>query len=375
NAFALAMVLSALRRKTQIETLLTRHMKKPLHKKGRLGHSFLLIGATQLLFMEVDPHAALSATIDGVKMHPKSRFYQKLVNAVLRKLTKEVADKVSIENTPPFLMKNWVTAYGKEKSRKIALTHLEEPPLDITLKTPSEAEEWAERLNGTILPNGSIRIKKAGAIEKLAGFEQGAWCVQEAAASFPISIMGADKGARVLDLCAAPGGKTAQLAAKGAEVTAVENTPARLQRMEQNLTRLKLTAELVEGDILQWEPPAQYPFILLDAPCSASGTMRRHPDIAWHKHNMEYLTRQQDKMLTRAADWLEPGGIMVYCTCSLDKREGEERVEHFLTTHPSFETQPINFLDWQGKYLRSLPSDWSALGGLDGFFIAKLARR
>jgi 16S rRNA (cytosine967-C5)-methyltransferase len=261
--------------------------------------------------------------------------------------------------------------------------HLLEPPLDITAK--SDAAAWAEKLGGTLLPNGTIRIPSAGSVTALPGFDSGAWWVQDAAASIPARLLGNVAGLSVADLCAAPGGKTAQLAAAGATVVAADRSKARLQRLSENLTRLSLTAETMIVDASEWDA-GPFDAVLLDAPCSATGTIRRHPDIPWQKRlaDITALTGLQSRLLDRAAKLTRPGGLLVYATCSLEPEEGEQQVERFLARQLNFQRVPItpsevegftDFLSPLGD-MRSLPfhvtNADSRLSGCDGFYSARL---
>jgi 16S rRNA (cytosine967-C5)-methyltransferase len=261
--------------------------------------------------------------------------------------------------------------------------HLNEPPLDITAK--SDAPMWAEKLGGTLLPNGTIRVASAGSVTSLPGFDAGEWWVQDAAASIPARLLGNVARLSVADLCAAPGGKTAQLAAAGARVTAVDRSKVRMQRLSENLVRLALDAETVIADASEWVA-GPFDAVLLDAPCSATGTIRRHPDIPWQKRlaDIAALTGLQSRLLDRAAKLTRPGGLLVYATCSLEPEEGEQQIDAFLARHGSFQRVPIapselegltEFLSPLGD-MRSLPchvmNTDSRLSGCDGFYSARL---
>ncbi|HMN88113.1 MAG TPA: RsmB/NOP family class I SAM-dependent RNA methyltransferase, partial [Bauldia sp.] len=290
------------------------------------------------------------------------------------------------ENTPDWLWTRWVSAYGEETARAIAAAHRVEPALDLTVR--SDAAGWAERLGGIVLPTGSVRLVPSGPVDALPGFTEGAWWVQDAAAALPARLLGDVAGKHVADLCAAPGGKTAALAAAGARVTAVDASAARLTRLSANLARLGLSAETVAADILAWEPDAAFDAILLDAPCTATGTIRRHPDIAWLKRpeDVAKLADLQGRMLDRIVPWLKPGGTLVYCTCSLEPEEGEAQAAR-LAARPALAPRPVTAAEIGGLgeavtpagTVRTLPSQLPGatprLSGVDGFFVARFVRR
>ncbi len=278
-------------------------------------------------------------------------------------------------NTPEWLWQSWCAAFGPKVASAIAAAHLVEPPLDLTVK--GEAARWAAALGAEVLPSGTLRRRAGGLIERLPGFEEGAWWVQDAAAALPVRLLGPIEGATVIDLCAAPGGKAAQLAAAGARLVAVERDEARLARLRQNLARLRLAAETVHADAVEWRPRRPAGLVLLDAPCTSTGTIRRHPDIARLKRptDMARLTRLQDRLLDAAADMLAPAGSLVYSVCSLQREEGEERIAALLRRDARLRANPIKAEEVYGQsefitpdgYLRTLPSHLPAQGGLDGF--------
>jgi len=244
----------------------------------------------QVIFLKTPPHAAVGETT-ALADHRATQNYRGLINAVLRRVT-EAGNSLLVEqdaarlNTPGWLWESWIKSYGRELAREIANAHLTEPPLDLTIFTKT-AEEWGALLDGEILPTGSIRRKSGGRIETIAGFDEGAWAPQDAAAALPVRLFGDVSGKLIIDLCAAPGGKTAQLAAGGADVTAIDLNERRLQRLNSNLQRLNLTAKTVVADALEWMPEKEADGVLLDVPCSATGTIRRHPDLPWTKSTSE----------------------------------------------------------------------------------------
>jgi 16S rRNA (cytosine967-C5)-methyltransferase len=304
-----------------------------------------------------------------------------LINAVARRIAGEgKAMLASLDaerlNTPPWAWDNWVAAHGEETARAIAKAHAQEPPLDISVK--SNADSWAQKLDAKLLPTGSLRRAGGGRIEDLPGYAEGAWWIQDAAAAIPATLLGPIKGKTVIDLCAAPGGKTAQLAAAGANVIAVDHAFDRMKRVMTNLDRLKLKAKIEVADALIWRPKEPADAVLLDAPCTATGTVRRHPDVLWRKDLSDVMAQAdlQRRLLEAAAEMVKPGGQLIYCVCSLAREEDEDIVEFFLGNHPAFARVPITGSEFATPTgdLRTLPSHWPEIGGLDGFYAARLRR-
>jgi 16S rRNA (cytosine967-C5)-methyltransferase len=309
---------------------------------------------------------------------------------VLRKLARDgkaqlaALDAVTLD-TPEWLMRRWTAHYGEATAREIGAANSHEPALDLTVK--DNADSWAERLHGRVLPTGSVRTLAQGSIALLPGFNEGAWWVQDAAASLPARLLGEVRGLSVADLCAAPGGKTAQLALAGARVTALDRSPARISRLRDNLERLSLQAECVTADVLEWESEP-FDAVLLDAPCSSTGTIRRHPDVPWLKDEAEIATLAtlQPKLIDRALALLRPGGVLVYCVCSLEPEEGVDQIAALLGRNSGVARKPIapaevgghgEFITPDGD-LRTLPLHlpdpdprW---GGLDGFYAGRLVK-
>jgi 16S rRNA (cytosine967-C5)-methyltransferase len=261
---------------------------------------------------------------------------------------------------------------------------LAEPPLlDITLRDHASTEEWVEKLRGNSLMPGHIRLQRGTAIEEIEGYSEGAWWVQDIAASQPARLLGNGNGRTVLDLCAAPGGKTMQLAASGWEVTSVDSSGKRLERLEHNLFRTGLNSQVVKADVMHWQPKAPVDAILLDAPCSATGTMRRHPDVLYRigMKQINELAALQSAILDKATAWLKPGGIFVYATCSLEPHEGEAQAAAFLSRHKDFTVDPVRASErlngvaaHDRGYLRTMPPMLADVGGLDGFFVARFVK-
>lgn len=386
RAFARLLAATTLRRLGQIDALVAAYVARPLPASAHVAHNILRLGAAQLAFLETPAHAAVNETVALAAARGAGR-YRALVNAVLRRLAADGKARAAGQdaarlNTPDWLWRAWSAAYGEETARRIAAAHLAEPPLDLSLR--DAVGDWPARLEAEVLPTGTLRRRAGGLVAELPGYAEGAWWVQDAAAALPAKLLGDVRGRRVVDLCAAPGGKTAQLAAAGARVTAVEQAPARLARLGENLARLQLTAERVEADAAAWRPPEPVDAVLLDAPCSATGTIRRHPDLPWLKSPASPAARTelQDRLLANAAAMVRRGGLLVYAVCSLQPEEGPERLARFLARHPGFAVVPAAAAEIGGcaEFLRAdgavqtLPCHWPERGGLDGFYIARLRR-
>jgi 16S rRNA (cytosine967-C5)-methyltransferase len=334
----------------------------------------LRIGAAGLLLLDTPTHAAVGTAVALAKTRGLTPFAG-LTNAVLRKVA--AAGPAALESldsprldTPPWLWASW-GAYA----RAIAEAHQREAPLDLTLKPATLPPERAE-----LLPTGSVRYPAGTRVTDIPGFEQGALWVQDAAAALPAKLLNAQPGECVADLCAAPGGKTGQLAAAGATVTALERDPARLDRLAGNLARWGLHADLIQADATAWTPPQLFDAILLDAPCSATGTIRRHPDVPHLKRagDIKTLAAAQDRLLAAAAAMLKPGGRLIYAVCSLQPEEGAARVANVLTLRPApFTVEELAMLPEARTpegYLHTHPALWLERGGMDGFFAARLIR-
>ncbi len=383
KAFAQRLARTTIRHLGQIDDLLTHFLEQPLHDKAPITMHVLRMGTAQLLWMEIPAHAAVHSSVELAKeygQHP----YTGLVNAVLKRVSEQgqgiiKRQKAGKLNTPEWLWKHWVEAYGEDTAKKIAAAHLTEAPLDISVK--SSPDSWAEKLGGVVLPEGSVRIAEASAITQMEGFADGHWWVQDVAASIPAQLLGDIKGKRVIDLCAAPGGKTAQLIAAGAKVTAVEISKNRMNVLKSNLARLQMEAECVVADAYTWKPDFKPDAILLDAPCSATGTLRRHPDVALNKtaRDIDRLAATQKKLLNHALDILPKGGKLVYAVCSLQPEEGEYQINTLLNERSDVSLTPVTsglFATYTTPYgtLRTLPSHKPENGGMDGFFAALLTK-
>lgn len=391
RGFARMLVATSLRRLGEIDQALAPLIVTPLPAKASAVADALRLGACQLLFLGTPPHAAVGETVELVAgLGALGGGYKGLANAVLRRLDRERSATDPGRNTPAWLAESWAVAYGQATADAIAAAHLREAPLDLSVK--SDASGWAERLGAEILPTGTLRLADAsGAIEALPGFAEGAWWVQDAAAALPAKLLVTPSGSpnggqpkKVIDLCAAPGGKTAELAAAGMAVTAVDRSPQRLRRLKANMDRLGLAADIVEADAVSWRPEAPAEAVLLDAPCSATGTIRRHPDLPWLKRaeDMPKLTALQDRLLDNAVAMTAPNGVIVYATCSLQPEEGPARIAALLARGAPVARLPIGrgevgglaeLLTAEGE-LRSLPCHLPAAGGMDGFYACRLRR-
>ena len=386
RALAHNLVATTLRRLGEIDAALAACLEKPLPANAAEVLNVLRLGATQLLFLKTPAHAAVATAVELVAEGRLGR-YKGLVNAVLRRIARtpetfQAGPNAGRVNTPDWLWARWSEAFGEETCRRIAETHLAVPPLDLSVR--SDPDGWARRLNGRVLPGGTVRLSAEGSIARLDGYGEGAWWVQDAAAALPVRLLGDVKNRTVFDLCAAPGGKTAQLANAGANVVAVDRSPARVARIGENLARLKLDAACVVADALTWAPGRTADIVLLDAPCASTGTIRRHPDIPHVRkpEDIGTMAAVQAKLLRAAAQWVRPGGILLYCVCSLEAEEGPDQISRFLESETGFIRLPLDaaavggeakFLTPSGD-LRTLPCFWPDLGGMDGFYAARLRR-
>lgn len=388
RAFARHLAATVLRRLGQLDDAIAHCLDRPLKAKLNAVHDLLRLGAAQVLFLDVPAHAAVGETValaTGVRVGA----HKGLLNAVLRRLVREgeaiLADQDAVRlNTPDWLWRRWCAAYGEARARAMAARHLREPPLDLTVR--AEAARWAERLDGEVLATGSLRLPPGtGDVRRLPGYDEGAWWVQDAAAALPARLLAPAEGAEVLDLCAAPGGKTAQLAAAGARVMAVDRSPARLRQLTANLNRLALAAATVWADATAWTPAAPAAAVLLDAPCTATGTLRRHPDIAHLKRceDVAAMAAMQRRLLAAAAAMLAPGGILVYAVCSLEPEEGPDQIAALLQSRNDLARVPVAAAEIGGLSeaitadgdLRTLPCHLDARGGMDGFYACRLRRQ
>lgn len=372
-------LLTCLRRMGQINDIMARFVTKEPSGKAKEVLNIIRLGAVQAVFMETPPHAVVNTSVELAAARGFTPM-KGMVNAVLRRICEkrqEIAAKQDAAklNMPGWLWNKLAKDWGAETARRISLSMQEQPALDIT-----PLKKDGVFVNALELPTGSVRLNVQGAIKDLPGYNEGNWQVQDAAAAIPAKLFGDVKGKTVFDLCAAPGGKTAQLAAMGASVTAIDRSDKRLGRLRANMKRLSLNVNVVTADAALWQPPVKADAVLLDAPCSATGTLRRNPDVAINRTPADVveLVNLQKKLAKAASMMLKPGGVLVYCTCSLLKAEGEE-IADFIVGLDGMRLLPLRkgevtgideFIDEKG-YMRIFPYFW---GGMDGFFAARFER-
>ncbi|HXV73223.1 MAG TPA: transcription antitermination factor NusB [Sphingomonadales bacterium] len=390
RAFAMNLASVFFRRLGALDLALGQYLKRPLPQKAAWARTWLGLGAAQILFLDVPDHAAVSETVEAIASakRPGALIYKGLANAVLRALAKDRAQHLKAveneteRNLPPWLWVRWKKFYGVETARAIVRAHLDPPPLDVCLK---DEKRIPDGLGGEKIFNGVLRLRPKGRIEGLPGFREGAWWAQDVAATLPPRLLGRVMGKRVLDLCAAPGGKTLFLSSCGAHVTALDISKTRLKLLEENLKRTSLKAEVVCADVMDYAPQEKFDGVLLDAPCSASGTLRRHPDVAFRRSEADIarLAGLQEKLIARAFSFVKRGGVLVYCVCSLEPEEGEDIANVFLQETPAAAPVPVSLGETEGHgewitrggFLRTLPSHLPEKGGLDGFFAARVIRK
>ncbi|WFU11117.1 RsmB/NOP family class I SAM-dependent RNA methyltransferase [Rhizobium sp. CB3090] len=391
RALVRAILNSALRHLPRIEAAIASLLDSPLPEGARALHHVLVVGAAQMLYLDVPDHSAVDIAVEQANQDPRNRRFAKLVNAILRRIGREKQEILTrvadVPAMPAWFLARLEAAYGAEAASRISDTQLEPAAIDITVK--SDTEGWAKRLNGVVLPTGGVRLAAfEGSIPSLDGFSEGEWWVQDAAASIPAKLFGSLSGLNVVDLCAAPGGKTAQLILAGGKVTALDQSANRLKRLSANLARLGLGAETVVADMAKFQPDDLFDAALLDAPCSSTGTTRRHPDVLWTKgpEDIAKLAALQERLLRHALTLVKPGGLVVFSNCSLDPEEGEDLVARVLADTGTAERVPIKPEDWPGLEaaisplgaFRTTPDMLPLAGGfasgLDGFFAVVLRR-
>ena len=383
--FAGLIAITALRRLGQIDAVLSRYLNSPLPQSAGAVRDILRLGVAEILFLDIAPHATVNNAVGQTASRQRERF-RALVNAVLRRISRD--GKAALDgidetlNIPAWMLQNWQQAYGDAVTHRIATALLREAPLDISFK--GDGSSLAQKLDATLLPTGSLRRRPGGLVQELPGYFDGNWWIQDAAAALPARLLGDVRGQRVLDLCAAPGGKTAQLLACGAQVTAVDRSRARVSRLRSNLARLRMDADIQVADATTWQPAARFDAILVDPPCTSTGTIRRHPDILHLKSpdDLPKLISLQDRLLGHAARLVRDGGRIVFCTCSLMPEEGEHRIEALLASNPGLRREPIlpgeiggldSAITSSGD-LRTMPFHLEDSGGVDGFFAARLIK-
>ena len=388
RAFARNLIATALRRLGQIDAIIDDCLNRPLPRSAAAARNALRLGICQILFLDTQTHAAVDTSVTLAARRGPERF-RGLVNAILRRVARGDADALKQKfgdhlNVPDWLGKSWETSFGTETAAAIARIHLQPPPLDLTAAT--DADSWAQKLGGERIGAFTVRLTGGGDLTALDGYADGAWWVQDAAAALPATLLlNSMNGEAVCDLCAAPGGKTAQLAAAGLQVTAVDASTKRLGVLSENMARLKLSATVVEADVLTWEPEGQFDGVLLDAPCTATGTIRRHPDIP-HLKRAADVSRQavlQKKLLDRAAEWVRPGGVLVYSVCSLETAEGRNQISALMARTGNLELLPprpgdvpdLEACVSEDGLIQTTPAHLGERGGVDGFFVARLRKK
>jgi 16S rRNA (cytosine967-C5)-methyltransferase len=381
RAFARALVMATLRRLGPIDAALQARLQKP--PPDRVVQ-ILRLGVAQIFGLGTPAHAAVATSVDLTAADKGTAPLKGLVNAVLRGLVREPP---SLDDpdlaAPPWLYARWRAAFGEAEARAVAAQILEEPATDLSLKDPATAAELAPGLEAEVLPGGTLRTGLRGDVAGWPGYAEGSWWVQDASAAVPARLLGVTEGHTALDLCAAPGGKTLQLAAAGAKVVAVDRSAGRLKRVSENLARTGLSADLITADATQWNDRRTYDAVLLDAPCSATGTFRRHPDVLWAAKpgDIATLAALQSKLLDAAARRTAPGGRLVYCVCSLEPEEGEAQVAAFLARAPGFTVEPVAPGEGGAPERSLLPDGTLRIlphhrpGGTDGFYIARMRRK
>jgi 16S rRNA (cytosine967-C5)-methyltransferase len=385
RALVRAILNSCLRQLTRIDAIFDRFLDKPLPDGARNLRHILAVAAAQILFLDVPDHSAVDLAVEQARRDPRSARFSNLVNALLRRLGREkdtVLAEVSatVPVFPAWFQNRLEKVYGAAAAQAIGDACLTPAPVDLTVK--SDPNGWAEKLGGLLLPTGSVRLPEfQGSVTELEGFTEGEWWVQDAAATIPANLFGDLKGKAVADLCAAPGGKTAQLVLLGGNVTAVEQSGSRMKRLKGNLARLGMEAEFLQSKLEDLPAEPRFDAILLDAPCSSTGTIRRHPDVFWTKDgaDVEKLASVQGRLLRHAFGLLKPGGTLVFSNCSLDPLEGEELIGAFLKDNAWAARVPVSPENWPGLEaaidangdVRTTPA---MLGGMDGFYAAVLTR-
>ncbi|KQW28201.1 MFS transporter [Rhizobium sp. Root274] len=387
RALVRAILQTALRHLPRLELILKALLDSPLPEGARALHHLLIVAATQMIYLDIPDHSAVDLAVEQANRDPRSRRFAKLVNAILRRIGREKQELLEyvsdVPCIPDWFLDRLTEIYGEDHALAIAAAQLEPVTIDLTVK--ADPEQWAQKLSGRVLPTGTVRLDPfKGTITALEGFETGEWWVQDAAASIPAQLFGELDGKRVADLCAAPGGKTAQLVLAGADVTAIEQSQSRLRRLSANLDRLQFKAETRCVNLLELEDEQGFDAILLDAPCSSTGTTRRHPDVLWTKDSADIakLAALQERLLRHAITLLKSGGRIVFSNCSIDPIEGEILVDKVMADHPELQIVPVDPANWRGLEeaitsrgeFRTTPAMLAREGGLDGFYACVIAK-
>jgi 16S rRNA (cytosine967-C5)-methyltransferase len=378
RALARMLAMTLLRRRGVIDRRLNSRLRKPPPEPVSM---LLRLGAVQALYLDIPAFAAVDTTLRLADRSKAARPFKGLINAVLRGMLREPVSDDPEYAAPAWLYARWRAAFGEATAQAVAAMIANEPPTDLTPRSATDAAALAGELDAEILAGGSLRVRRRGDVAAWPGYADGRWWVQDAAASVAARLLNARTGETVLDLCAAPGGKTLQLSATGATVTALDRSGARLRRLEQTLARTGLAAEVIVADAAAWADPRRFHAVLLDAPCSATGVFRRHPEVLWRVRagDIAQMAAIQSRLLDVAADRVEPGGRLVYSVCSLEPEEGERQIEAFLDRRRDFRLSPIGAGEGgapeaaaAGGVLRILPHHLP--DGLDGFFVARMTR-
>ncbi len=380
KAHAIAIIHEALRWQVDLDAMIDSKTQKILDHDAK-ARMVLRIALAQMLVLKTPSHAAISTALPLVEKGPR-----KLVHGVMGALYRDQATLPETPSLPDKALKRWSKNWGEDTIKAASKALLSPPPLDLMLKDPADHDDIMAQMqdyNPISFAKGHIRLGRGSAVEHLPGYDDGIWWVQDIAASLPARIAGDGTGKTALDLCAAPGGKTMQLAAAGFDVSALDISKRRIERLGQNLKRVDLSADIVCADISKWDNETLFDIVLLDAPCTASGTFRRHPDVLQRidKDDIDRLSEKQNALLSRAANWVKLGGILIYATCSLEREEGEDQINRFLSDQDDFilaeideDNIPINDAVAAEGWIRTLPHMMIDRGGVDGFFAAALKR-
>ena len=386
KAFAYRLASEVTRRKGVIDALLVTFLTKPLKPSQQRVYHALMLGVVQLCVLDTPAHAAVHETVQVIadsSFAPLKGLVNAILQSILRKAPECKQQIKDVKNAlPVWIAERWQTHYGTAFCNDVSQMLMQKPPLDIAVK--SDVAAWAEKLEGVVLEGNIIRIAREVKVEELPGYKDGAWWVQDVGATLAGVALGDVSGKHVVDLCAAPGGKTAQLLARGAKVAAVDSSIKRMERFKSNMSRLGYSPEVLVADIRKWTPPAKYDAVLLDAPCSATGTLRKHPEVLWirQKADVAKMAVLQRECLHAVLVWLPAGVPLVYTVCSLEPEEGELLVTDVLTYHKGVSIEPLKL---EGSAfagaaqpdgsVRLLPTHFAAQGGNDGFYVARLVKK